>query len=114
GVVIAPIPNWDASWVLTSLTTCPSGAPVTPFEPDTSRQILTFDSGTAYTFKYKLLPSDLQKALDADDCTGLPVNYLREERTNELADPTGSGLKLYRTRTSVLGDVIDSTPTLVG
>jgi type IV pilus assembly protein PilY1 len=114
GVVISSTPNWDASCVLTKLATCPSGAPVTPFEPDTSRQILTFDSGTAFPFKYTPLPQDLQKALDADDGTGLRVNYLRGDQTNELSDPTGKGQKLYRTRTSVLGDVIDSTPTLVG
>jgi len=114
GVVISKTPNWDASCVLTKLTSCPSGAPVTPFEPDTSRQILTFDGGAAYTFKYSVLSPNLKNALDADDGTGLRVNYLRGDQTNELSDPTGSGLKLYRTRTSVLGDVIDSTPTLVG
>lgn len=114
GLVISPTPNWDARCVLTQLATCPSGAPVTPFEGPDNRQILTFDSGTAYTFKYSLLSRKLQNALDSDDSTGLRVNYLRGDQTNELSDPTGKGLKIFRTRTSVLGDVIDSTPTLVG
>ena len=48
-VVISPTPNWDASCVLTQLTSCPSGAPVTPFEANTSRQIVTFDQGKAYS-----------------------------------------------------------------
>jgi type IV pilus assembly protein PilY1 len=111
GVIINKTPVWDASCVLTKLTSCPSGAPITPFEAAASRQILTFDQGTAYYFNYNLLPTDLQNALDGDDGgTGLRVNYLRGDQTNELSNTNG----VFRTRTSVLGDVIDSTPTLVG
>jgi type IV pilus assembly protein PilY1 len=114
-VVISKTPNWDASCVLTKLTSCPSGAPITSFEAPSVRQILTFDKGTAYYFNYTVLPTDLQNSLDGDDGgTGLRVNFLRGDQTNELSDPTGKGLKVFRTRTSVLGDVIDSTPTLVG
>jgi type IV pilus assembly protein PilY1 len=112
-VVIAPVPNWDASCVLTHPATCPSGAPNTVFEAPSTRQILTFDKGVAHAFEYGSLPTDLQSALDGDDSPagqGIRVNYLRGDRTNEIPN----GLQLYRSRTSVLSDVIDSTPTLVG
>ena len=111
--------NWDAGCVLTAQASCPSGAPNTPKEAATSRQILTYDNskGTAYAFEYNSLSPNLRTALDGDDpsgSTGIRVNYLHGDQSNELSDPTGKGLKLFRTRTSVLGDVIDSTPTLVG
>lgn len=112
-VSISPVLNWDAGCVLTQEASCPSGAPNTPFEAPSSRQILTYNSGKAYAFKYASLPTPLQNALDGDDSptgSGFRVNYLRGDRTNEIPN----GLKLYRTRTSTLGDVIDSTPTLVG
>ncbi|MEA3176914.1 MAG: type pilus assembly protein PilY1 [Gammaproteobacteria bacterium] len=112
-VKVAPLPNWDASCVLTQAATCASGAPNTVFETAANRQILTYNSGNAYAFKYNSLPTALKNALDGDDSpagSGVRVSYLRGDRTNEIP----KGLKLFRTRTSVLGDVIDSTPTLVG
>ena len=39
------------------------------------------------------------------------MNYLRGERSNEIST---SGVGLYRSRTDVLGDIIDSSPTWVG
>src|SRR4029077_9000474 len=39
------------------------------------------------------------------------LNYLRGDRSNEI---NSSGVGLYRPRTSVLGDIIDSSPTWVG
>ena len=39
------------------------------------------------------------------------MNYLRGERSNEI---NTSGVGLYRSRTDVLGDIIDSSPTWVG
>jgi type IV pilus assembly protein PilY1 len=116
-VQISPVLNWDASCVLTKEASCPSGAPNTPKEAAASRQILTYNNGKAYAFEYSSLPANLKTALDGDDpaaSPGIRVDYLHGVQHNELSDPDGNGLKLFRTRTSVLGDVIDSTPTLVG
>ena len=39
------------------------------------------------------------------------LNYLRGDRTNEV---NTNGVGLYRARISVLGDIVDSSPTWVG
>jgi type IV pilus assembly protein PilY1 len=120
-LIIAPTANWDASCVLTGVTagqTCAAtgiSGPVAAEAP-ASRTILTWDTvklkGTS--FEWNSLPGAEQSALDLNDpmpITPLRLNYLRGDRSNEL-NPLGVGL--YRARTSVLGDIIDSSPTWVG
>jgi len=59
--------------------------------------------------------SDAQRAaLDpgvASSGTPNRLNYLRGDRTNEI---TSAKTGMYRARISVLGDIVDSSPTWVG
>jgi type IV pilus assembly protein PilY1 len=115
-VVIATTPNWDASCVLTG-GTCPSGAPAsTTGESPSSRVMLTWNGSSGVAFESNAISSQQKSALDGDDpsgASGARLSYLRGVRGtggNEIP----FGLQLYRTRDSVLGDIIDSSPTLVG
>ena len=113
-VAIAPLANWDASCVLTGVaagSTCPAtdGGTMTAESP-ASRTIMTWNdkSDTGVPFELNDLSPHEQKALSGS--TDL-VNYLRGDRSNEQ---TSSGGGTYRIRTSVLGDIVDSSPTWVG
>jgi type IV pilus assembly protein PilY1 len=118
-VVVASKLNWDASCVLTG-GACPSGAPAGPAGGQASRTMLTWNSQTNSGEAFESpasngtgISSQQNTAIDGDDPngnTGLRLQYLRGSRKNEIPN----GLGLYRTRTSVLGDIIDSSPTMVG
>ena len=120
-VSIKPVSNWDASCVLSggSCTATGVGGMVAqnPTAQDsTGRTILTWDTvnGQGIPFRWDSLSAAQQAALTAGDA--LPVNasrlnYLRGDRTNER---NALGVGLYRKRTSVLGDIIESSPTWVG
>ena len=121
---ISPTVNWDASCVLTGV---PSGqtcattgvAGPTAAEGPTSRAILTWNGSQGVPFEWSDLNSAEQTALDLDNTTnGYPLsnpddvlNYLRGDRSLEL---NAYGVGEFRARTSVLGDIIDSSPTWVG
>jgi type IV pilus assembly protein PilY1 len=109
-LIINPTANWDASCVLTGVasgqTCAATGAGATAAEGPSSRTILTWDGSKGIPFESANLTSAQQKALDANN-----VNYLRGDRSNEL---NSKGVGLFRARTSVLGDIIDSSPTWVG
>jgi type IV pilus assembly protein PilY1 len=112
-VAIASTPNWDASCVLTG-GTCSSGAP-SYANPQATRVMMTWDSknSTGVAFESGSINPLQQSAIDGDDPTGssgLRLNFLRGDQTNEIPNH----LNLYRTRISLLGDIIDSSPTLVG
>jgi type IV pilus assembly protein PilY1 len=132
GVVsLAPLPSWDASCVLTGVPTgqtCSTGvaSPATAQAPS-SRQILTYDpvKGLGVPFEWGNLNSSQQTALTQGDATQTPLrlNYLRGDRSNEVttAFTCSGGLKdangnseCFRARTSVLADIVDSSPTWVG
>lgn len=117
-LTIDPVANWDASCVLTGIplnqtcaTTGISGV-VAPQAP-ANRTILTWNGTQGIPFEWANLTSAQQAALDTGDATTTAdrLNYLRGDRSNEL---TPQGVGLYRARTSVLGDIIDSSPTWVG
>jgi type IV pilus assembly protein PilY1 len=107
---IATTPSWDASCTLTGGTCDSTGATVTASDP-TKRAILTTDGGVGVPFEWTSLSKTAQGALTNGDTTvdDTRLKYLRGTRTNEQA----SG-GTYRTRTSVLGDITDSSPTWVG
>jgi type IV pilus assembly protein PilY1 len=117
-LTIDPVANWDASCVLTGIAlnqTCAStgvSGVVAPQAPS-NRTILTWNGTQGIPFEWANLTSAQQAALDTGDSTVTAnrLNYLRGDRTNEL---TPQGVGLYRARTSVLGDIIDSSPTWVG
>ncbi len=103
--------NWDGSCVLTggSCQAMSSSATVTVQAPS-SRNILTWGgTGTVpvgIPLQWASLSSAQQTAIGSSD----RVNFLRGVRTKEIANTGGT----FRNRTSVLGDIIDSSPTWVG
>jgi len=114
-VAISTTANWNASCVLTG-GDCPSTGRRTTAQAPARRTILTWSGSAGIPFRWDgtyTPPSAIQSFLTAGDAspTNKRLNYLRGDRTNEIT-PTGSGL--YRARTGVLGDIIDSSPTWVG
>jgi len=114
-------PNWDASCVLTGLAQGPTclatGAPSAPAEAPGNRTILSWDGSQGIPFQFPKLSGGVngQKKIinqgDPPPPNANRVNFLRGDRSNEQ-DAFGVGL--YRARTSVLGDIIDSSPAWVG
>ena len=116
--------NWDASCVLTGVAagkTCPTtgGGPATAQNWDTGRTILSWDGTTGIPFRWANLSAAQQTALDLGDTAAQLVSttneqrlkYLRGRRSNEV---TTAGGGRFRKRNSVLGDIVDSSPTWVG
>jgi type IV pilus assembly protein PilY1 len=134
--------NWDASCVLTGTAggaTCAStGAPNVPApNPDTGRTMLTwYDGGTpvGIPFVWSSLSGAEQSNLNHNDPTGTSTSpaatfptaansrleYLRGARGDEQnangVDPNTTSINPsgFRQRVSVLGDIVDSSPTWVG
>jgi type IV pilus assembly protein PilY1 len=121
---------WDAGCLLNSTTT---GTPAagggcvttgasgpTPATPSPiNRTILTWDPsnnvGIPFEWSNTLgnLNSNQEANLDALDATqtSTRLSFLRGSRGSEV---NTSGVGLYRPRTSILGDIVDSSPTWVG
>jgi type IV pilus assembly protein PilY1 len=122
GVVSVALPgaaNWDASCNLTGVASgqsCQqtgSSGPITAQAP-TSRVMLTWNGSTGIPFEWGSLNTTEQNTIDAGDTTPYNSNrlqYLRGVRGNEI---NSSGVGLFRARVSVLGDIVDSSPTWVG
>ncbi|MDE2349127.1 MAG: pilus assembly protein PilY [Gammaproteobacteria bacterium] len=111
---IDPVVNWDASCVLTGGACATTGATGMTAEAPSSRVILSFDGSKGIPFEWSNLTAAEQSALDTGDTSPINANrlqFLRGDRTNEQ---NSHGVGLFRTRTSVLGDIIDSSPTWVG
>jgi type IV pilus assembly protein PilY1 len=133
-VVIASTANWDASCVLTGIltgATCQRTG-VSGFiapTPPASRPALTWSGSAGIPFAWSSLTAAEQTVLDTGDPntpTGTPtgttykpyrLNYLIGDRTNEQ-NSAGTGAYSpyppFRARVSVLGDIVDSSPTWVG
>lgn len=132
---IDPTINWDGSC---NLTGAAAGACDTPNGPtgaiaaqawDTGRTILSWNDSTraGIPFQWASLSANQQAKLNSGDgvvtvpATVYPNNnqsrlkYLRGQRSEEQT-PTSSTTftGALRARTSVLGDIIDSSPTWVG
>lgn len=121
---VASSPAWDASCVLTGLTAgeaCSTGAtgPLAAQSPS-SRTILTWSGTAGIPFEWTSLSTAEQSALDSGDASQSAnrLNYLRGDRTNEVDSsstcPAAPGLPCFRARDSLLGDIVDSSPTWVG
>ncbi len=136
-VVISPTPNWDAACVLTGVasgSTCSTTgvAGPTAAEAPTSRAILSWNGTQGIPFEWSNLTSAQQTTLNAGDTAGLPplssqscptspsptpystsarLNFLRGDRSCEIST---AGVGLFRRRSDVLGDIIDSSPSWVG
>lgn len=95
-------------------------------DPEINRDIFTFKptSGAGVTFEWANLDTAQKDALkdpvEADYTNALlRLVYLRgeqcNEEQNELASPSATcGLGIFRDRTSILGDIVNSDPWFVG
>jgi len=107
--------NWDGSCVLTggACQAMGSSATVTVQGP-TARNILTWNnngaSGSGIPLQWPTSGAGLTSAEQTTLGSADRVNYLRGDRTKEISNTGGS----FRNRTSVLGDIVDSSPTFVG
>jgi type IV pilus assembly protein PilY1 len=118
-VILAATPNWDASCLLTGVaagkfcTGTGAAGPIAAANP-VNRTILTWSGIGGIPLEWASLTSGLQGAIDAGDTlplNGTRVNYLRGDRSNEI---NTSGVGLYRARSDILADIIDSSPTWIG
>ena len=127
-LIISSTVNWDGSCVLTGVPAgqvCDSTGPAGPVaaEDPTSRTVLSWSGSAGIAFEWASLTGAQQAALDTGDSTNPTpppynysrLNYLRGDRSNEQT-PTSSTTYVgtFRDRASVLGDIIDSSPTWVG
>jgi type IV pilus assembly protein PilY1 len=120
-VTISPTANWDGSCVLTGGACAATGTTSGAAEAPTARVIMTYNptSQVGEPFEWNNLNATQTAALEQGDtanCSGntsapCRLNFLRGDRTNEV---NASGVGLYRNRPSVLGDIVDSSPTWVG
>lgn len=118
-VSLATLANWDASCVLTGGTCAATGGTPTAQGTGTgaagagTRQLLTWglnssSAPSGIPLQWSSLSTTQRGALANSDLLG----YLRGDRGNEIG---GSGTNtVFRGRTGVLGDIIDSSPTWVG
>jgi type IV pilus assembly protein PilY1 len=129
-VTVSTTANWDAGCVLTgTLTGTPAAGggcettgasgPTSPLPGTLARVMMTWDTlhSVGVPFEWTGTSGNLnanQEAnLDALDSTQTSSRlfFLRGSRTNEV---NTSGVGLYRSRASILGDIVDSSPTWVG
>ncbi len=130
--------NWDASCVLTGVTgaNCdnnPNAPPgPTPAESNLVRVVFSWNGTSGIPFEYAnlsttwpLAAANEQSLIDSGDGTTWPspplpssrLDYLRGDRSNEQTPLAGFSTTyqgVFRDRASVLGDIIDSSPTWVG
>lgn len=117
GATIAPQAVWDAGELLSGN---PSKAPPVPALSPAARRIFTFapqERAATIPFAWASLPAESRALLDvpaagmARDGKGeLRTAWLRGERTHEMGRPGG----LFRRRAGILGDIVHSTPLIVG
>ena len=124
-VTVNSLANWDAGCVLTGTpagtppnggcTTTNVNGPTNATPAVASRVMLTWDTSNnvGIPFEWANLNANQQATLDALDATQTSsrLNFLRGSRFNEV---NAGGVGLYRSRASVLGDIVDSSPTWVG
>jgi type IV pilus assembly protein PilY1 len=129
-VTVNTTASWDAGCVLSGtltgtpatgggcVTTGASG-PTSPTPGTLARVMMTWDTvnGVGVPFEWSGSNGNLNTSqeanLDALDATETSSRlfFLRGSRTNEV---NSSGVGLYRPRASILGDIVDSSPTWVG
>jgi type IV pilus assembly protein PilY1 len=93
---------------------------LTEADPD-ARNILTWntDSDSSVLFKWDALSTEQQSALNdagSDSLGPDRLDYIRGDRSCEVStlDTCDSGNKIFRSRTSLLGDIINSTVVYAG
>lgn len=118
-VTVAATPNWDAACGLTGGTCAATGATGISAMAPGGRKMLSWDGtqGTAFVWPAADNASTLTDAqmIALSDNTAKAngqkrLNYLRGERSLEQPNKDG----IFRARASVLGDIINASPTWVG
>ncbi len=111
---INPHATWDASCVLTGAASCATTKTAVAVQAPSARGIATWNdaSSAGVPFQWSNLSTNEQTALNSGDpSNGLlgpdRVDFLRGNRTKEVTN-------VFRTRTGVLGDIINSSPVWVG
>ena len=108
-VSASSVANWDASCVLTGGACSSTGASNTTAEALSSRHLLTWNGSIGKSFEPGSLTT-IQTGVLNGNSTGNTasdlVNWLRGDRSQESST--------LRQRTSVLGDIINSSPVWVG
>lgn len=111
-VSISTAANWDASCVLTG-GACPStGATSGTAQSSSNRNILTWNNSQGSPFQWSSLSGSQQNSLDSSSAglsSSTRLAFLRGDRSNEISNGGA-----FRNRTSVLGDIVNSSPTWVG
>jgi type IV pilus assembly protein PilY1 len=118
----ATVASWDGNCVLTggactTMTAANASTPVTVTgQAPSDRAVLTWNNGTSATGAgiafntFSSLPSAEQSSLGSQD----EVDYLRGVRSREALNLPAGTAGALRNRTSVLGDIVDSSPVWVG
>jgi type IV pilus assembly protein PilY1 len=94
---------WHAQTQLDTLTQSTSGSTIIGW--NTGRRIVTWNGSAGVPFRYSSLSSTEQSAMNASGYGTQIVNYLRGDQSNEGT--------LFRSRTHILGDIVDSAAVLV-
>jgi type IV pilus assembly protein PilY1 len=111
---------WDAECTLTGVATgatCANTQAAGPIaaQAPTSRTILTWNGSAGAAFEWSSLSAGQQAALNASNPSSMGttdrLNFLRGDRGNEVTTIGGGE---FRPRASVLGDIVDSSPSWVG
>lgn len=112
-ISVASTANWDAHCVLTGGTCQATGGTTVTAQGPTSRALLTWNGTQGIPFQWTNLTTAQRNALTAGDATATSsrLSYLRGDRSQEI---TSSGTGTFRTRTGVLGDIQNASPTWVG
>lgn len=95
--------TWDAQAQLDSLTQATTSSSTMGW--DTGRRIVTWNGSKGIPFRYTSLSSSEQTALNATGNGSSFLNWVRGDKSNEGT--------LFRARTHILGDIVDSSAVLV-
>ena len=124
GVPSIGSPKWDASCVLTG-GTCTSTGSSTSVAPQSNRTLVTWSGGPGITnstpagipFQWGRLTPEEQGWLSDNTSLlngNLRANYLGGDRSEEFTSTSTTTSGIFRDRTSVLADIIHSSPAWVG
>ena len=121
---ISSLANWDASCVLTGggLCTATNTSIAQGQYDSTGRTLITYSNGpnnvnptpSGIPFTWGRLTTAEQGWLNGDGHGSDRVDFLSGKRTNEIPSQNATSSQIFRVRTSVLGDIINSSPTWVG
>ena len=111
GLVVST-PTWDGSCVLIGGGCSTTGVAVSSAQGSASRTLVTLNSTAGAPFTWSNLTTVQEAILNSSDSAGQDrLNWLRCARDKEhSASPPGN----LRARASVLGDIVDSSPTWIG